>query len=163
MAKAVKAVPGQHVCSLKVEEPQEIPPGGYHIVVFPYGDEESYDPDNMHRAQRGYGYPDPHSGLIHPAHDSWAQLYAMIQWESDDDLPQSQRATEYRDQFIRDPFGEQDTTCTEHRRQTAGMQCFAKTWGMFVHPDVPLALRVAHNGATTQRLVLAEFKLAYHL
>jgi hypothetical protein len=39
------------------------------------------------------------------------------------------------------------------------MQCFTKVWSIFVHPGVPLALRVAHNDSVTRKLVLAEFKL----
>jgi hypothetical protein len=157
----------QHVCSLKFDanrdgHPLSVAPGeAYHLVPFPYGSAESYDADNMHaetRAGKTHPFPsDPASSLIWPAHSSWGRLYAMIQWEA----ATGDSATELRDQFSRDPLGENDTTCTEHRRATPGMQCFAKAWAIFVHPSVPLGLRVAHNASGPLNLVLAEFKLEY--
>jgi hypothetical protein len=156
---------GQHVCSLIVRDEQTIPPNVYTLLRFPYGDNESYDSENMHaltRDGRDHPYPsDPVSGLIFPAHDAWAQVYGMVQWASDDDRPAGERATEYRDQIVRDPLGAPDSTCTQHRPASPGIQCFAKSWGMFVHPDVPLGLLVAHNAASALRVTLAEFKIAY--
>lgn len=156
-----------HVCSLKydsaVDGTQTIPvSSGYTLLKFPYIG-ESYDPDDMHTLTYGgvdHPYPsDPASGLIHPAHDAWGRLYAMVQWET----LSGSKATECRDQFVRDPLGVADTTCTEHRCVTVGMQCYAKSWGIFVHPDVPLGLRVSHNASVPLKLVLAEFKLEYSL
>jgi hypothetical protein len=157
----------QHVCSLKFDAerdggPLSVPPGdAYHLVPFPYGSAENYDSDDMHSETRGgkkHSFPsDPVSGLIYPAHEAWGRLYAMIQWEASS----GGAATELRDQFARDPLGKIDTTCTEHRRSSPGMQCFAKAWAIFVSPSVPLGLRVAHNASHSLDLVLAEFKLEY--
>lgn len=159
----------QHVCSLIFDAtrdggPQSVPAGGdYFLVRFPYGSAESYDPDNMHaEARDGTSHPfpsDPASGLIWPAGQAWGRLYAMIQWDGSS----GSAATEFRDQFARDPLGTPDTTCTEHRPPSPGMQCFAKTWGIFVSPDVPLGLRVTHNGSGAVNVVLAEFKLEFEV
>ncbi len=153
-----------HVCSLKFDATRDGGPltvahgSTYHLVPFPYGAAENHDPDDMHALRRnGADHPFPSdaaSGLIWPAHSAWGRLYAMIQWDDGD-------ATELRDQFVRDPLGTPDTTCTEHRAATPGMQCFAKTWAIFVSPDVPLGLGVAHNASGSQKVVLAEFKLEY--
>jgi hypothetical protein len=157
----------QHVCSLKFDAERDGGPftvpgdGDYHLVPFPYGSAESYDADDMHAETRdGKTHPfpsDPVSALIYPAHEAWGRLYAMIQWEASS----GSTATELRDQFARDPLGKIDTTCTEHRPPSPGMQCFAKTWGIFVSPSVPLGLRVAHESSGPLDLVLAEFKLEY--
>jgi hypothetical protein len=157
----------QHVCSLKFDadrdgHPLSVPAGeDYHLVPFPYGSAESYDADDMHAEERdGKTHPfpsDPASALIWPAHSAWGRLYAMIQWEA----ASGDAATELRDQFSRDPLGVNDTTCTEHRAASPGMQCFAKAWAIFVDPTVPLGLRVAHNASGPLNLVLAEFKLEY--
>ena len=151
-----------HVCSLKFDATRDggafsVPSDEYHLVPFPYGGAESYDPDNMH-AKDGHSFPgDPESGLIRPGHEAWGRLYAMIQWSDDS----GSAARELRDQFARDPLGSIDTTCTEHRPPSPGMQCFAKTWGMFVHPDVPVGLRVTHDADGALGVVLAELKLEY--
>jgi hypothetical protein len=157
----------QHVCSLKFDAklhggPLSVPAGqNYYLLRFPYGGAESYDADNMHAQLRdGADHPfpaDPASGLIWPAHEAWGRLYAMIQWES----ASGAAATEFRDQFVRDPLGTPDTTCTEHRPPSVGMQCFAKAWALFVEPGIPLGLRVTHNAAGALDVVLAEFKLEY--
>ncbi len=156
----------QHVCSLKVDTPQLIPANVWTIVKFPYGHAESYDADNMHAETRnGVKHPYPKSqasGLIYPAHDGpFARVNIMVQWEDD------RVAREYRDQLARNPLSSKpDTTATDHRAATPGMQCFTKTWDLFVHPDVPLGLRVMHNYTvrgkpTAIYLTLAEFKLSY--
>ncbi len=157
-----------HVCSLKFDAerdggPLSVPPGegAYYLLRFPYDAAENYDTDDMHALTRdGADHPfptDPASGLIWPAHEAWARLYAMVQW----DPASGGAASELRDQFVRDPLGEPDTTCTEHRASTPGMQCFAKAWAIFVSPKVPLGLRVAHNASQPLKVVLAEFKLEY--
>lgn len=155
----------RHVCSLKFDAerdrgPLSVPSGGaYHLLRFPYDGAESYDADDMHaQVRNGADHPfpsDPASGLIWPAHEAWGRLYGMIQWKA------ASGATEFRDQFVRDPLGTPDTTCTEHRPPSVGLQCFAKAWAIFVSPDVPLGLRVTHNAAGTLHVVLAEFKLEY--
>lgn len=165
MPEAPAAGMRQHVCSLIVKKPQLIPPNKWTIVKFPYGDEnESYDQDNMHALERGgrsYPYPASEvSGLIYPKHDGpFAHLNAMIQWE------EARVAREYRDQFCRDPLGATkdpvNTTATDHRPPSPGLQCFTKSWDLFVHPNVPLALRVAHNYSRPINLVLVELKLSY--
>jgi hypothetical protein len=84
----------------------------------------------------------------------------MIQWEDG-------AYSELRDQFVRDPLGftddPVDTTATDHRPPSPGMQCFTKSHGIFVSPGTPLALRVAHNDSQARDIVLAEFKLAIHV
>ena len=156
-----------HVCSLKFDANRDggalsVPAGdGYHLVPFPYGAAESYDADNMHaQIRNGTDHPFPSdqgSALIWPAHDAWGRLYGLIQWET----ASGDAASELRDQFVRDPLGTPDTTCTEHRAATPGMQCFAKSWAIFVSPSVPLGMKVAHNAAGSLKIVLAEFKLEY--
>lgn len=153
------------VVSLKAEESQLVEPGGYRVVRFPYGGAESYDPYDMHPAVQPDGYQvvdwatDDRSGLIWPHADGWGELKAMIQWEAG-------AYTELRDQFVRDPLGltddPLDTTATEHRAPSPGLQCWTKVWGIFVDRKVPLALRAAHNDTVARRLVLAEYKLTIH-
>lgn len=152
------------VCSLKAGTPQAIPPGpGYTVVRFPFGAAESYDPLNMHPALQpdgvAVGYGDARAGLIWPAHHAWADLHAMIHWEDGD-------YSEVRDRFVRDPlelYGPADSTCTQDHPATPGGQYLAKSWAMFVHPGVPVALSVRHNAKTSLKVTLAEFKLSYHL
>ncbi|MFF5668781.1 hypothetical protein ACFY8S_01370 [Streptomyces hygroscopicus] len=166
MPTSVTSGPGVQVCSLKVDTPQLIAPGAYTIVRFPFGAGEPTDQFEMHQAQQPDGYvvtdwaTDDRSGLIWPSRYGWGHLYAMIQWESGG-------YTELRDQYVRDPLGlgpsPNDTTGTEHRPRSIGMQCFVKNHGIFVYPDTPLALRVYHNDSQPRRLTLAEFKLAIHL
>ncbi|MEU1802327.1 hypothetical protein [Streptomyces sp. NPDC019937] len=152
------------ICSLIVAEPQVIPPGGYRVVRFPFGTAESYDALGMHQVAQPDGYTiknwrtDDRAGLIWPAADGWGALTAMIQWEAGG-------YGELRDRFVRDPLGLStgaDSTATDHRPPSHGMQCFTKHHEMFVHPRTPLALMVSHNGSSPARLVLAEFKLAIH-
>ena len=158
-----------HVCSLKydpaVDGSQSIPgDGAYHLVRFPYGGHESYDPDNMHAQSRGgsdHPFSSQQAGLIWPAlpsgRSAWAEIKAMIQWKPGN-------ATEYRDRFTRDPLNLStgaDSTCTEHRPPSPGMQCFAKAWAMWMSPETPLGLMVAHNSSSPIRLDVCEFKISY--
>jgi hypothetical protein len=154
------------VCSLINGEPQTIPADGkYHVVRFPFGGGESYDDLGMHQMAQPDGYiisdwrKDDRSGLIWPSVDGWGSLTAMIQWEAGG-------YSELRDQFVRDPLSLTDdpvnTTATDHRPPSPGMQCFTKHHEIFVHPGVPLALRVSHNDDQARRLVFAELKLAIH-
>ncbi|MEU5580924.1 hypothetical protein ABZ791_30070 [Streptomyces huasconensis] len=148
------------VCSLKVDIPQTITAGGYHVVRFPYAD-QSYDEWAMHTAVQRDGRAvtswstDDRSGLIWPDTTGWATLTALIQWEPGD-------YRELRDRFVRDPLGAYDSTATDHRPPSPGMQCFTKQHQMFVSPDVPVSLLVAHDASGPRRLTLAEFKLAIH-
>ncbi|RLL70289.1 hypothetical protein [Streptomyces sp. Z26] len=157
-----------YICSLIYDEDsngrQRIPDDdAYHVVRFPYGTHESSDVHNMHPFTQPDGktssYPDARSGLIWPAAEGWGVLDAMVQWEAGP-------YTELRDQFVRDPLSltesPLDTTATDHRRPSPGMQCFTKQHSLFVHPSTPLALRVAHNAGRSLRLVHAQFKLAVH-
>lgn len=166
MTDIVETAAGVTVCSLKRDTHQVIPPGPYTILRFPFGAAEPYDRWTMHQAAQPDGYTvtawdtDPRSGLIWPARGGWGQLHAMIQWESGD-------YEELRDQFVRDPLRlgsdtPMDTTGTEHRPPSRGMQCWNKGHGMFVQPDTPLAVRVAHDASTPRAVVLAEFKLVIH-
>lgn len=149
------------ILSLKVDIPQSIKPRVWTVVRFPY-DGESYDPFGMHEKLQpvdGYEVRDwqrnDRSGLVWPTSDGWGTLHAMVQWEPGG-------YDELRDQLVRDPLNlttGADTTATDHRVPTPGMQSFTKTWGMFVHPETPLALRVMHTDARPRMLTLAELKL----
>lgn len=153
------------VCSLKAETPQLIPAdGGYHIVRFPFGSAESSDEHEMHQMAQPDGYQvtdwaaDDRSGLIWPAVAGWGSLTALIYWEAGG-------YTELRDRFVRDPLNlatGYDSTATEHRPPSPGMQCWHKSHEMFVDPGTPLALLVSHNDAVARKVTLAEFKLAIH-
>ena len=151
------------VCSLKADVCQAIPDDGqYHVVRFPFGSAESYDRWEMHQVQQPDGYvvsdwaTDDRSGLIWPVRDGWGHLYAMIHWDAG-------CYSELRDQYVRDPLGltrdPANTTATDHRAPTPGANCFTKSHGIFVHPGVPLAVRVAQNSGGDVNLTLAEFKL----
>lgn len=166
MSADATASPGVQVCSLKRDTPQSIPANRtYTVIRFPFGNAESTDRFAMHQVNQPDGHvvtdwdTDDRSGLIWPGTAGWGDLYAMIQWE-----PGEYR--ELRDQFVRDPLGltrsPNDTTATEHRPPSPGMQCWTKHWGMFVTPDVPLALRATHDDRAARRIVLAEFKLVIH-
>ncbi|MDX3069795.1 hypothetical protein PV518_48075, partial [Streptomyces sp. ND04-05B] len=150
MATDVKVTPpGVQVCSLKRELDELIQPGTtYQIVRFPFGSAEPYDKFTMHQIVQPDGYvidsanwdADPRSGLIWPAKAGWGVVSAMFQWESSD-------ATEYRDQLVRDPLGlgsptPVDTTATDHRSTTPGIESYTKMWQLFVDPDTPLAVQV---------------------
>jgi len=152
------------VCSLKTDTPQSIPTGGtYNIVRFPYAaGAESYDPHGMHEQQDPHGYEvrdwqrDDRSGLIWPTIEGWATLTSLIYWEAGD-------YDELRDRYVRDPLDLStgaDSTATEHRAPTPGIQCFHKTHEMFVHPGTPIALLAGHTAPKSVRITLAEFKLA---
>ncbi|MFM9594069.1 hypothetical protein ACKI16_24035 [Streptomyces scabiei] len=158
---------GVTVCSLKRDTPQLIPPGAYTILRFPFGVAESCDRWQMHQVVQPDGYTvtewdaDPRSGLIWPDRAGWGELHGMVQWESGDYV-------ELRDQYIRDPLSlgsptPADSTATEHRPPSIGMQCLVKgSHGIFVRPDTPLAVRVAHDASKPRAVVLAEFKLVIH-
>ncbi|WP_026120067.1 hypothetical protein [Nocardiopsis potens] len=147
------------VCSLICGDPQPIPGGGgYSLLRFPYAG-ESHDPWRMHHPEQPDGgrsdYPDDRSSLIWPAAAGWGTLHAMIQWEAGP-------YRELRDRFVRDPLGLSggaDSTATDHRPPSPGMQCFTKVHGIFVRPDTPLAVMVGHTGADTATVVHAQFKL----
>ncbi|WWQ65862.1 hypothetical protein V2W30_22715 [Streptomyces sp. Q6] len=153
-----------YVCSLKTDTPQAIAPGGtYSIVRFPYAaGAESYDPHGMHDPVDPLGYEvrdwqrDDRSGLIWPTIGGWATLTSLIYWESGD-------YDELRDRYVRDPLslaGGPDSTATEHRAPSPGIQCFHKTHQMFVTVGTPVALLAGHTAPKNVRITLAEFKLA---
>lgn len=154
-----------HVCSLIRSTPQTLATGGgYQLLRFPFGDAESLDSEGMHQVSQPDGHQvtdwdsDDRSALIWPSVAGWGALTAMIQWEAGS-------YTELRDQFIRDPLSLStgpDTTATDHRPPSPGMQCFTKHHEILVDPGTPLALRVTHNDHQARRVVLAEFKLAIH-
>lgn len=138
---------------------------GYYLVRFPYGEEESYDPWNMHAASRGAAesasFPDPSSGLIHPSHDGWGIASAMVHWQKDGD------PHEYRARFVRDPLGDSyDSTATTDAAETGGGQYKSYVWQFFVYKDVPLGLKVSARGNDDTKiatpLMHAQFKLAIH-
>lgn len=154
------------VCSLIVNEHQVVPDdGAYHVVRFPFGTAESSDEHRMHQVLQPDGHQiknwrtDDRAGLIWPSASGWGALTAMVQWEAGG-------YTELRDQFVRDPLGltgdPADTTATDHRPPSRGMQCFTKHHELFVHPDTPLAIRVGHNDSRSRRMVHAQLKLAIH-
>lgn len=141
------------VCSLILNEPQIISPGGYFIVRFPYAG-ESYDAWGMHEPVGGDWETDDRSGLIYPAMDGWGTLTANIHWEPGG-------YSELRDRFVRDPLGElPDSTATDHRPPSPGMQCFTKHHELFVHPEVPLAFLASHNDSVPRKITHAQFKLS---
>lgn len=155
-----------YVCSLILNGQQSIPnDGGYHVVRF--SDEvsgESYDAHGMHQQTQPDGYQvtdwqtDDRAGLIWPAVHGWGVLTANVHWESGN-------YSELRDRFVRDPLGLStgyDSTATDHRPPSPGMQCFTKQHQMFVHPDVPLSFLVAHNASSPRKVTHAQFKLAIH-
>jgi hypothetical protein len=149
------------ICSLKVDTPQTIPnDGGYHVVRFPYPD-QSYEAWGMHTPVQPDGRTvtswakDDRSGLIWPSVAGWGVLTSLIYWEAGD-------YDELRDRFVRDPLGDYDSTATEHRPPSPGIQCWHKTHELFVRPDIPLALLVAHDASSSKKLTLAEFKLVIH-
>ncbi|MEY7976545.1 hypothetical protein [Streptomyces sp. enrichment culture] len=166
MSTHATASAGVQVCSLKRDTPQTVPANSpYTVIRFPFGTAESYDVFTMHQVNQPDGYTvtswdtDARSGLIWPSTAGWGDLYAMIQWEAGG-------YDELRDQFVRDPLGltptPNDTTATEHRPPSIGMQCWTKQWGVFVDPAVPLALRATHDDSVARKIVLAEFKLVIH-
>jgi hypothetical protein len=162
------------VCSLKVAIPQLIQPDTWTIVRFPFdATGESTDTLNMHSATRpAPGGPvadwstDDRSGLIWPSRAGWGELKGIAQWAAAGAQLNPMDATEYRDQFVRNPLSYAgagpavDTTATDHRPPTPGGQFFTKSWGIFVDPTVPLAMRVYHNASEALNLTLAEFKLS---
>ena len=167
MPTNASATPGVEVCSLKRGTPQPIPANSpYQVIRFPFGAAESTDQFTMHQLSQPDGYvitdwdTDDRSGLIWPSRSGWGDLYAMIQWEAGS-------YDELRDQFVRDPLGlttnPADTTATEHRPPSPGLQCWVKRWGIFVDPDTPLAVRATHDDSVARNIVLAEFKLVIHV
>lgn len=154
-----------HVCSLITTAEQTIPGGGdYHVVRFPFGGGESYDEHGMHQMIQPDGYQitdwhtDDRAGLIWPAVDGWGSLTANIHWEGGS-------YSELRDRFTRDPLdlaGGADSTATDHRAPSPGMQCFTKHHEIFVHPGTPIALLVGHTDSRARRITHAQFKLAIH-
>ena len=131
-----------HICSLQMNADQVIPTDRYTLINFPAA-LESADAWSMHRGA---------SPLIWPSAHGWGTMEAVIQWESG-------AYTELRDQFIRDPLRAPDTTGTEHRPPTPGMQCLAKSHGIYVHPGTPVGLAVSHNDPRPRKITYAQFKL----
>ena len=164
-----------YVCSLILDGQQSIPAdGSYHIVRFsPDVSGESYDAHGMHQQTQPDGYQvtdwqtDDRSGLIWPAVDGWGVLTANVHWEAGN-------YTELRDRFVRDPLNltgqyppvgnspAGNSTGTDHRPPSPGMQCFTKHHEFFVHPGMPLAFLVAHNASSPRKITHAQFKLAIH-
>lgn len=155
-----------YICSLILNGTQSIPADGdYHIVRFSHETVgESYDGHGMHQQTQPDGYQiadwqtDDRSGLIWPAVDGWGVLTANIHWESG-------TYTELRDRFVRDPLDLStgyNSTATDHRPPSPGMQCFTKQHQMFVHPGTPVSLLVAQNAGSARKITHAQLKLAIH-
>jgi hypothetical protein len=155
-----------YVCSLILSGKQSIPSdGGYHIVRFSHDvGGESYDAHGMHQETQPDGYTvtdweaDDRAGLIWPAVSGWGVLTAHVHWEPGN-------YSELRDRFVRDPLGLStgyDSTATDHRPPSPGMQCFTKQHQMFVHPGVPIAFLAAQNASGPRKITHAQFKLAIH-
>lgn len=153
----------KYVCSLIRNDEQLIPPGGtYHVIRFPFGSAESYDAHEMHQVAQPDGCTitdwdtDDRSGLIWPKVSGWATLTANIHW-------QSGSYDELRDRFVRDPLGLStgaDSTATDHRPPSPGMQCFTKQHQIFVHPGTPIAFLAGHTDSVARKVVHAQFKMA---
>ncbi|QZE11747.1 hypothetical protein SEA_KARP_179 [Streptomyces phage Karp] len=147
-----------YVCSLKVDEdsPQVIPKNTWTIVGFPYtATSESSDEWDMHKAPVPLTNwkTDLKSGLITPNAPGWGILAGMVQFADGGD------ATEFRTQFIRDPYGVADTTATIHWATSVGGDYFATNWPFYLRPEQSVALRVYHNASTALELTTAEFKV----
>lgn len=162
---------GLHICSLIRSTNQLIPAGSsYTLVRFPFGSAESYDEFEMHQLVQPDGYvingagwdSDDRSALIWPSRHGWGTLSALIQWEAPTGT--SGAVAEYREGYVRDPLGlgedPNNTTGTAHAAASPGANFFRANWPIFVHPDVPLAVRVGHSGSGPLNLTLAEFKLS---
>ncbi|MET7641326.1 hypothetical protein [Streptomyces sp. NPDC005438] len=137
---------------------------GYHLVRFPY-EGESYDPWHMHDPDKGGSepskFPDTRSGLIWPSHDGWGVLSATVHWEADS------TPSEYRARFVRDPLGDgYDSTGTSAANRTGGAEFHTYVWQFFVHPDVPVGLKITARGSGDRKVATpishAQFKLAIH-
>lgn len=155
-----------YVCSLirdgARDGNQSIPADGeYHTLLFPFGSRESYDEHNMHQMAQPDGYTikswstDERSGLIWPAVGGWGTVTGMIYWTDGS-------YSELCDRISRDPLGftsdPNNTTATEHRPVTGGVNPFHKTHELFVHPGTPLAIQVKTNSPA--EIYHAQFKLA---
>lgn len=153
-----------HPCSLILKEPQQIPTAEWKTIRFPYGTAESYDTHRMHQTvQPGGGKitdwrKDDRAGLIWPDIDGWGLITAMVQWE----------AGTYRQlgaRFVRDPLGGStgwDSTATDERCPTPGVQRATYMHQMFVRPGTPIALQVYHDDPKPRGVIFAEFKLSIH-
>ncbi|RCV54660.1 hypothetical protein [Marinitenerispora sediminis] len=155
-----------YVCSLAGAIAQAVPPGGgYHLLRFPFDSSgEAYDVHRMHDPVQPDGHvvedwrTDPRSGLIWPRVNGWGQLHANIHWRAGD-------YGELRDRFCRDPLDLStgvDSTGTDHRPPSPGMQCFTKSHGIFVRPGTPLGLMVGHTATAAATVEYAQFKLVIH-
>ncbi|MFB9880960.1 hypothetical protein ACFFMN_23660 [Planobispora siamensis] len=150
-----------YVCSLKVTKAQTVPVDpDYHLVRFPYGAAESWDPHNMHPATQPDGtvslHPDARSGLIWPCVAGWASLIGIVFWEAG-------QSSEYRGRFIRDPLSlttGYDSTATRDDAPTPGGQYKTYHHEMVVHPRTPVGFAVRHNATSPLDITLAEFKVA---
>lgn len=138
---------------------QIIQPGEYTVVRFSPVDGESSDWDGMHE-EYPYDAGDPNgwaaddrSGLIRPSVPGVGILCANLHWAAG---PYS----ELRDRFVRDPLGTMpDSTATDHRPPSPGMQCFTKFHTIKVDPGTPLCLKVYQNSGQPAELIHAQFKL----
>lgn len=142
-----------------VEYRQSITPGGYQVVRFPYESAAEYsDEHGMHDRRHPDAYvvqdwtADDRSGLIWPVVDGLGCLETNIHWEAGG-------YTELRDRFVRDPFGVADSTATDHRPPSPGMQCLTKQHWLKVNRVTPLSLMVSHNDSVPRELIMAQFKL----
>lgn len=142
-----------YVCSLKVEgHKQVIPRKTWTLVQYPGKGTESSDAHNMHD-DKATGNQ---SGLITvKGPGGWGILAAMAQWVDPKD------ATETRIQFIRDPYGNPDTTATNHVARTPGGDYYTLVWPLHLPAGRPHAMRVYHNASSSLTLDLAELKLMY--
>ncbi len=166
-----RGVPGVNVyfCSVghkpAAGEELIVAPGEWQIIKIPYSDAQEFtDRWDMHDRRHPDAYvvqewrTDERSGLIWPCRDGLGCLEMNVHWEAGD-------YKELRDQFARNPFGPpgepttMDTTATDHRAPTTGMQCFTKQHWLQVNRLTPLCLRVAHDSTTPKKLLLVEFKL----
>ena len=143
-----------YVCSLKVSEPQVIESKTWTVVKFPYLNEnESSDEYRMHEPPAGLinWKTDARSGIITPVAPGWGVAAGMVQFADGGD------ADEFRTQFMRTPGN--DTTATQHVRDTVGGDFYNTMWPMYFKPDFGLVLRVYHNASTALNLTTAEFKI----
>lgn len=132
---------------------QLIQPGEYTTVRFHPEFSVLSDADGMHDYAGTQWADEDASGLIWPSVSGVGILDANIHWRAAD-------YTELRDRFVRDPLGlVPDSTATDHRPPSPGMQCFTKMHMIKVDPGTPLCLKVFHNASAPVELIMGQFKL----
>lgn len=151
---------GVYVCSLSSTPDVVVPPRTWTLARFSYDlAQESYDRWHMHRTQQKDGFlshfPDEHSALIWPHVSGWGELHGQVTLSAGD---YQQVMTD----FSRDPLGVNDNTGNTDWGLSYGQQNFTFCHGIFVDDQVPIGMRVYHNGTHDVKILYAQFKLVIH-